>query len=397
MFVITLISFIIYAFFVLIFIKNIKVHHKVDCKHSELVSIVCSARNEENNIKNLLDALLKQDYDLKLMQVIVVDDCSTDQTIKILSEYKSLFPDFEYFTAKNREQSISPKKNALSQAMQRVKHNIVLTTDADCIPSKTWVNGMVDAFIKQPEADMVVGFSETDTTEKIIAFNKKKKSIFVNIPNHLLFEYFDFLTLMFATAASLNANLYFSCSGQNLSFKKTSFDKVGGYEPIKNYISGDDLHLMQLFNKNNMHISFANNDSARVKTRSISSFGSLFNQRARWASNMKFMLFSNTIFFIYLLSVFFVLTLIPILLFLEPKILIGLVLLKMIIDGVFVYKSSIAFKLWDRYTNNGWQAKLNFHYLFFLWLVFQPIYTIIISFMGFFSLFKWKDRKGLKI
>ncbi len=199
---------------------------------------------------------------------------------------------------------------------------------------------------------------------------------------------------MFATSASVNAGLYFSCSGQNLSFRKSAFDSVGGYEPIRHYISGDDLHLMQLFNREKKQICFANNIDGRVRTKAISSMAKLFNQRSRWASNMKFMLFSNPVFFLYLLSVFFVLTLIPVLLFLNFHIVVYLISLKLMMDWIFIYRGMKAFQLWSRFADYGLMSRINFISLFFAWSIFQPVYTLIVAVSGFFSLFKWKDRKG---
>ncbi|HOE91374.1 MAG TPA: hypothetical protein PKZ69_03480, partial [Candidatus Cloacimonadota bacterium] len=125
------------------------------------------------------------------------------------------------------------------------------------------------------------------------------------------------------------------------------------------------------------------------------SFSKLFNQRARWASNMKYMLSSNFFFFIYLLAVFLVTTLIPILLFWQFS-LIVLIFIKIIIDLTFIIHSMKAFRIWDRFGRYGWRSKINFYSLFLSWTLIQPIYTLIISFLGVFSLFKWKDRKGFE-
>ena len=393
--VISIISIMIYMFFIAIFLNNIVEHRKSIKQHSLPVSIICSARNEEHNIRRFLDALLIQEYDLNLVQVIIVDDCSEDKTKEILALYKDKFIDYDYFTSEGRETVVSAKKNALTQAISKAKHEIILTSDADCIPAKTWINGVVDTYQNNQSADMVVGFSETNIGQRITSLNKLQKSLFKSIPFYALFEHFDFLTLMFATAASINASLYLSCSGQNLSFKKSSFDSVGGYKPIERYISGDDLHLMQLFKQNKMNIFFANNTSARVKTQAIQSFSKLFNQRARWASNMKYMLSSNFIFFVYLLAVFLVTTLIPILLFWQFSVIV-LIFIKIIIDLTFIIHSMKAFRIWDRFSGYGWRSKLNFYSLFFSWTIMQPLYTLIISFLGVFSLFKWKDRKGFE-
>ncbi|HOD53261.1 MAG TPA: glycosyltransferase [Candidatus Cloacimonadota bacterium] len=390
------ISIFIYCLFIVVFYANLKRHEPVTVKHQIPVSIVCSARNEEDNLPHFLNALLKQQYDLSLVQIIIADDCSSDRTAEILKTWSSRFPDFSCFTAQGRNQVLSAKKNALGQAIQKAKYNILLSTDADCIPQENWINGMVDAYVRNEDAEMVVGFSETELKNDKLVNAQKNAFLWFHYPFSVLFEHFDFMTLMFATSASVNAGLYFSCSGQNLSFRKSAFNDVGGYEPIKQYISGDDLHLMQLFKQHKKHIVFANNSDGRVKTKAITSLYKLFNQRSRWASNMKFMVFSNPLFFVYLLSVFFVLTLIPALLFLNFSIGVLLFSLKIVMDSIFIQRGYKDFQLWSRMSGEGIVAGLNFWTLMITWSVFQPVYTMIVAVSGFFSLFKWKDRKGFK-
>lgn len=372
LFIIALVSLIVYLYFLLRFFIHLKTHQKLNIQHEIPVSIICSARNEEENIAGFIDSIIKQNYSKELIQLIIVDDQSTDKTYAILDSYKDKLTYFEYFTAIDREKYNSPKKNALSQAILRAKHELILTSDADCLPSPDWVNGMVDIYVNKPNTDMVIGFSQT-----IIDQNEKK--FFKR------FEHFDFHVLMFALGGSVNSGKYFTCSGQNLSYKRSSFESVGGFSTIMHLISGDDLHLMQLFRKNKMKIEFADNLDSHMKTRPVKSMLRLFNQRSRWASNMKLMLISNPEFFIYLSSTFFLLTLIPVLLFLDTKRAIALAIIKISFDLIYITKGYKCFGLENRLAKD-----------FIGWTLFQPIYTLIIGILGSVSLFKWKDRKGFK-
>ena len=145
---IAFLSIIVYCVFIAVFFSHLKTHEPVQTRHHTPVSIICSARNEEENLTHFLNALLVQDYDLNLVQIIMVDDCSTDRTLDVLKSYQEKFPDFSCFTSVGREEAISAKKNALSQAMKKVKYDIVLSSDADCIPAKGWIKGIVDTYIQ---------------------------------------------------------------------------------------------------------------------------------------------------------------------------------------------------------------------------------------------------------
>lgn len=384
-------------YYIFLFLTSMPYQCKDINEYTENVSIVCSARNEEKNIIHLLEAIIHQNYQLDHIQLVIINDASTDGTLDVLKSYQSRFPDFIILNSENRESSKSPKKNALSQAMKHAKYNIILSVDADCIPEKNWINGMVDTYKKYPETDMLVGFSQTDTHSYYREAQIAGKSIFSCRKISQIFEYFDFLVLMFATSGSIHANRYFSCSGQNLSFRKSSFESVGGYTQIMHLISGDDLHLMQLFRKNKKIIRFAHHIHARVQTRACESMGKLINQRSRWASNMKYMLVSNPEFFVYLLSVFFVLTLIPLLLFLDFRIALSLMIIKLFFDAMFIRVSYKKFYLGAHdLTKNQGISRLNLVSSFLFWSIFQVFYVLLVSVFGALSLFVWKDRKGFK-
>ncbi len=365
--------FIIYLYYEISFINHLRPLEEVLEHHHEKVTIIISARNEEKNLPNLFNALLNQNYDLSKVEIIIANDYSSDDTSQVIESYQKRIPNFISFIPKGRDQVNSPKKNALKQAIAMTSNEIILMTDADCIPCHNWINGMVDVYVKNPKAHMIIGFSETILPDFYVS------------KLYSQFEHFDFHTLMFATQASLNMQKVFSGSGQNFSFKKSAYNSVGGYDKIMQYLSGDDIHLMQLFAKNGKVIQFANNQDARVQTQPIHSLAAFINQRSRWASNMKVMLFSNLEFFLYLISVFLVLTLIPFLLILYPLKGFIFVLIKLWADYTFIRKGYGCFRL-------------NFDNLrfFILWFLLQPIYTLLVSILGFLSFFKWKDRKGFR-
>ena len=67
---------------------KIKVFNIHENKINTKVSIILPFRNEENNILNVLECLLKQDFPNQLMEIILIDDHSTDLSLAKANLFK---------------------------------------------------------------------------------------------------------------------------------------------------------------------------------------------------------------------------------------------------------------------------------------------------------------------
>jgi len=347
------------------------------------VSIVVCARNEEKNMRELLESLCKQEYSLDQFEAIIVNDGSTDNTSEILKEYADKYNFIKYFDVTNRSEVKSPKKNAISQAITIAKGEIILLTDADCKPTSNWIQSHVSMYKEYPSADMVVGLSKTN----LYAYTKP--SICQQ------FEYIDFLVLMFAAQSAIQSGCPMSCSGQNLSYKKNSFNEVGGFMGIDHYISGDDVLLLQKFVKNKKTIKFASFSNAFTITNPINSWLEFFNQRSRWISNSKAMFSMNLTFFFYLLASFFCLGLMPFL-FIFLYIILILFSISFITKAMNLYTASSISNSSSKqcYQSNNHDSLLRKGEINFIkilkWSIINPFYIIIATFLGICSIFVWK-------
>lgn len=360
----TFVFLLIYLFYLRLFYIGLK-NRNVNFKYSKpFVSVVVAARNEENNIARLLTTLVNQTYPADQFQIIIANDGSTDRTISIVNQFINKWDNIKLLNVTGREKAISAKKNALSQAIEMAEGEIILSTDADCLVGRYWIESMVACF---NDNDMVVGFSRTKLTNW-------KKTDFIR-----KFEHFDFLAMLFAAAGAISLGKYFSCSGQNIAYKKEAFNKVGGFKKIKHLISGDDVNLMQLFRKSGMKVSFAFTDHSYVYTQPIINIWKFLSQRIRWTSNMKWQILLNPEFFVYLLSVFFITFLPIVILFDFWELGVGVLLLRMILDLIFLKYG------YEVFGEN--KKKLIFYPV---WFFIQPFYIIVIALMGGLNLFSWK-------
>src|SRR5690554_3396316 len=112
-------------------------------------SIIIPARNEAQNIKALLDSILENDYPTSQYEIIVIDDFSEDETAAIVKSFAqeniNLISLADYIHEDERINAF--KKKALEVAIQQVKYDWIITTDADCLVLKDWLITL-DAFIQ---------------------------------------------------------------------------------------------------------------------------------------------------------------------------------------------------------------------------------------------------------
>lgn len=277
-----------YIIFVFRFYFGWKRYKPVPNFEKKRVSVVIVARNEAKNLPLLMTCLLSQDYPKELYEIVFGDDDSQDDTGKIIRDYIEAGHNIKYIKSMGREQAISPKKVALSRAIKAADGDIILTTDADCIVPTTWISSMVSSF--SDDVSMVAGYSRT----LIPAWNKT--SILQK------YEHFDFALTYMVLGGGYTLGKSWACIGQNLAYRKSAWEAVGGFSKIMHLISGDDVNLMQLLRREGHKIIFNFSAASFTHTHPVESWKQFVNQRSRWASNMKYQLNFDPEFFFILFS-----------------------------------------------------------------------------------------------
>lgn len=103
---------------------------KVDMNYMPSVSILVPTYNESKGIILKLKNLNKVDYPLELMQVIVVDSKSTDNTVNLVYDFASHHSFFKIQVL--TENARRGKSAALNFALESCTGEIVIVSDADC-------------------------------------------------------------------------------------------------------------------------------------------------------------------------------------------------------------------------------------------------------------------------
>ena len=145
------------SFFVVIF-KLLFSRKKINQPSEKSVSLVIAARNEAHNLEKLLNSIFNQNY--TNFEVILVNDRSEDNSLEILEKFKNNNPakNFHFISIKEKPQNCNGKKYALHIGIKAAKNEIILLTDADCLPKdEFWVEKMANSFDKK--TNTVVGIS----------------------------------------------------------------------------------------------------------------------------------------------------------------------------------------------------------------------------------------------
>lgn len=112
------------------------------------VTIVVPAWNAESTIEEAVQSLLRQDYTAGRVQIIVVDNGSTDKTLEILKS----FPDVQ-IVHEAKAGSYAARNAGIKQA----KGELIAFTDSDCVADDKWISNAVDRLKRDPTIGIVAG------------------------------------------------------------------------------------------------------------------------------------------------------------------------------------------------------------------------------------------------
>ncbi|AMQ00642.1 glycosyl transferase [Pedobacter cryoconitis] len=261
----TLIYLLVVAGFIRGWHKLIPFKYK-QTKGSTAVSIIVAARNEADNIHRTLEALLAQDYNKALTEIIFIDDHSTDNTAEIVRSYAA--SGVKLISLKESQALNSYKKKAIQTAIGQSTGDLIITTDADCRMGTAWLTTII-AFYEEKRYKMI---------SSPVAYDEEK-SFFERAQS------LEFLYLIGLGASTIGNKKPSTCNGANLAYEKAAFYEVGGFQGIDDLASGDDeLLLHKIAARYDNHIGFLRSRDAMVYTHAKPNLGEFLQQRKRWAS-----------------------------------------------------------------------------------------------------------------
>ncbi len=235
-------------------------------QYKTTVSVLIAARNEEDKLEKTILDILAQNYPANLVQLIVVDDHSTDRTSGIILSFA---PDGVKLIKLNEARALnSYKKKAITEAIKLSDSELIVTTDGDCRMGTEWLKTIVN-FYESGDYKMI---------SSPVAFFEEKNS-FEEMQS------LEFLFLIGLGAAGIGNNMPSTCNGANLAYRRDVFHELKGFQGIDDLASGDDeLFLHKVASAYPGRIGFCKSADALVYTHAKSSLKEFIQQRKRWAS-----------------------------------------------------------------------------------------------------------------
>lgn len=341
------------------------------------ISIIIAARNEEKNIGECIQSIVNQTYPGNKFEIIITDDHSTDNTVSIIRAFQNeniRLINLADFTGNKSLNSY--KKKSIETALKFAKGTLVVTTDADCVAPKKWIETLVN-FYKEKNALFVALLVSFQNPLPEDSFFKRFFKIFQSI---------DFMTLQGITGASVHKKFLSMCNGANLAYEKKAFFDVNGFEGIDQIASGDDMLLMhKIQNQFPGKIFFLKSRDIIVETKPAETLKEFMNQRIRWASKTNQYTdkkIISVLLLVYLLNAWVFILAIASFFFIKVFYLFIIsLLIKIIIELIFLYPVA---RFFDKQKLLWWFIPAQ---------PFHILYTLIAGWLGTFGSYQWKGRK----
>ena len=241
-----------------------KVFPRLEDENLPTATVIVAARNEEENISRCLDSLGRLEYPDGKLEVILVDDRSTDRTGNIIDDFISTRINFKKIIPDEPKGKMVGKVNALATAIREASGEIILTTDADCEVKPKWVKtiashytadvGMVDSYTSQVTENSFGGM-----------------------------QAIDFIYLLIVAGGTINLGIPISCIGNNMSFRKKAYEEIGGYENLPFSVTEDFTLLRAIYKLKKYKFLFPLDKEALVTSIPCTSFKQLYRQKKRWS------------------------------------------------------------------------------------------------------------------
>jgi len=200
------------------------------------ISVIICAREESENLRRNLTAVLEQDY--PRFEVIVINDGNTDESEDYLTLLEEKYPHLYHSFVPDSSRYISRKKLAITLGIKASKYDWLVFTNADCMPpSDQWLRLMARNFTSHTQ--VVLGYSGYERGKSWL----HKQTAFDNLFTSMRY-------LGFALAGSPYMGI-----GRNLAYRKELFYRQKGFSAHLNLQRGDDdLFINQVATAENTRV-----------------------------------------------------------------------------------------------------------------------------------------------
>jgi cellulose synthase/poly-beta-1,6-N-acetylglucosamine synthase-like glycosyltransferase len=255
----------LYVLELLLFRKGLTISSKIRPRegYEPTVSIIIAARNEENQILTCLQSLTSIDYPAEKLEIVIVDDFSTDRTAEVVEQFLAGMSNMRLLKSPPESGNLRGKTNAIAQGIRHTTGEIIMSTDADCSVSPGWVRGTVKYF--HEDTGIVGGFTILTS-----------HNVFHGV------QALDWLYLFSIASATAGLKIPLTAIGNNLSIRRAAYLETGGYEVIPFSVTEDYSLVQTIIQKTRYGLSFPLEPHAIVTSGACDSLSQLIRQKQRW-------------------------------------------------------------------------------------------------------------------
>jgi len=194
-----------------------------DDREMPFISLLIPARNEEKNISNCLDSLLRQDY--PNYEIIVIDDNSEDKTYEIVEEYVRKYPNIKLIKCPEKPEGWLGKSFALHTGVREARGNYLGFIDADVLLSPQALSKAIYYMIENKCAAL----SFLPTLKNLTFWEKVIQPVM------------GFMIIFTHPIKKVNekGSNKIMANGQFMLFETSAYYKCGGHEAIKSEVVED--------------------------------------------------------------------------------------------------------------------------------------------------------------
>lgn len=250
-----------------------------------LCTVLVCARDEEKNIEQCLISLEAIHYPKDRLEVLIVDDKSTDRTPEILQAWKARMPNLVVLRTGEEIKNLRGKVNALTQGMDAASGEFVMITDADSHVNPNWVR----EYLKHYDEHTGMVASITLLDQKY--FLDGVQSI-------------DWSYLLGMACASANIKIPLSVIGNNISVRRAAYESVGGYRKIPFSVTEDYALFQAIWHKKRSdgtpewEVRFPLHHDLTVMSEPCPDFKAWWRQKHRWVKGGEGLKFVGYVIFI---------------------------------------------------------------------------------------------------
>ncbi|MBA4311126.1 MAG: glycosyl transferase [Chlorobiaceae bacterium] len=238
-------------------------HIPKNLRYEPFVTVMVAARDEEDFIGDCISSILNIDYPQNKIEIIIVNDSSTDKTPQIVQSFINAGHNLIMLTTAAGNGNLRGKTNAIAQGMKIAKGELVLFTDADCRVPPTWVKETVKYF--SADTGIVGGFT-------LLSANNPFEGI----------QALDWLFLFSLASATSGLKIPLTAIGNNLAVRMQAYKEVGGYENIPFSVTEDYALVQAIIQRTKYKLQFPIESNCLVHSSACKNWGQLYRQKKRW-------------------------------------------------------------------------------------------------------------------